>query len=429
MNFNINSVDSLVTEIQGLSGNTNDVNQLNNRLKQSEDIIRSQATTFASCLTRLDPALHSLGYLYILEACTAGPVPEAQANELVLSVIRFIDVCSAEQIRLVPNKFISVCKRLHEQVMNLGAPIRAVGPLLTAIRKIQQSSEHLTPLHPDFLQVCLLAKCYKTGYSILENDICEVDRPRDFFLYCYYGGMICIGQKRFAKALELFHNVVTAPMSTMNAIAVEAYKKYILVSLIHLRQFSTNLPKYTSSVAQRNLKNFSQPYIDLANCYSTGNVAELEAFVLANQDKFENGKNLGLVKQVVQSMHKRNIQRLTQTYLTLSLQDIANTAQINTPKEAEMRVLEMIEDGEIFATINQKDGMVRFLEDPEEYKTCEMIEHIDSSIQRIMKLSKKLKANDEFLSCDPLYLSKVGKERQRFDFDDFNGVPQKFNMS
>lgn len=26
--------------------------------------------------------------------------------------------------------------------------------------------------------------------------------------------------------------------------------------------------------------------------------------------------------------------------------------------------------------------MVRFLEDPEEYKTCEMIEHIDSSISR-----------------------------------------------
>ena len=26
--------------------------------------------------------------------------------------------------------------------------------------------------------------------------------------------------------------------------------------------------------------------------------------------------------------------------------------------------------------------MVRFLEDPEQYKTCEMIERIDSSIQR-----------------------------------------------
>lgn len=93
-----------------------------------------------------------------------------------------------------------------------------------------------------------------------------------------------------------------------------------------------------------------------------------------------------------------------------------------------MHVLEMIEDGEIYATINQKDGMVRFLEDPEEYKTCEMIEHIDSSISRIMKLSKKLTTMDESMACDPLYLSKVGRERQRFDFDDFDGVPQKFNL-
>ncbi|KAK1410046.1 hypothetical protein QVD17_36587 [Tagetes erecta] len=426
--MNVNSVDSLVTEIQGLSGSSQDLANLNNLLKQSEDVIRSQASTFASCLTRLDPSIHSLGYLYVLEACTASPVPVAQANELILPVVRFIDVCSVEQIRLASDKFISVCKRLHELVMTLNAPLRAVGPLLTAIHKIQPSPERLTPLHSDFLQVCLSSKCYKVGYSILEDDICEVDQPRDFFLYCYYGGMICIGQKRFSKALELFHKVVTAPMSTMNAIAVEAYKKYILVSLIYLRQFSANFPKYTSSVAQRNLKHLCQPYVELANSYTYGNISKLEEYVQTNQDKFENGNNLGLVKQVVSSMYKRNIQRLTQTYLTLSLQDIANTAQINTPKEAEMLVLEMIEDGEIYATINQKDGMVRFLEDPEQYKTCEMIEHIDSSIQRIMKLSKKLTAMDESMSCDPQYLSKVGRERQRFDFDDFDNVPQKFNL-
>lgn len=53
--------------------------------------------------------------------------------------------------------------------------------------------------------------------------------------------------------------------------------------------------------------------------------------------------NLGLVKQVVSSMYKRNIQRLTQTYLTLSLQDIANTVQLNSAKEAaEMHVLQMV---------------------------------------------------------------------------------------
>jgi hypothetical protein len=52
--------------------------------------------------------------------------------------------------------------------------------------------------------------------------------------------------------------------------------------------------------------------------------------------------NLGLVKQVLSSMYKRNIQRLTQTYLTLSLEDIASSVQLNTPKEAEMHVLRMV---------------------------------------------------------------------------------------
>ena len=78
--------------------------------------------------------------------------------------------------------------------------------------------------------------------------------------------MIFIGQKRFRKALDLLHDVhrfaalqfthncsslnivgvieqilislvvfqvLTAPMSSINALGVQAYKKYILVSLIH----------------------------------------------------------------------------------------------------------------------------------------------------------------------------------------------------
>lgn len=70
-----------------------------------------------------------------------------------------------------------------------------------------------------------------------------------------------------------------------------------------------------------------------------------------------------------------------------------------------------------------------------------------------MALSRKLTATDEQISCDQLYLSKVcltvfillsklpckilltnksdctqaGRERQRYDFDDFD-VPQKFNI-
>nr|KYP39818.1 COP9 signalosome complex subunit 3 [Cajanus cajan] len=421
-------LEALLAQIQGLSSTSSDINRLHTILKQADDSLRSESTRLSPILTQLDPSIHSLGFLYILEASMPAPVTKTQAETVVPIVTRFIGACSTEQIRLAPDKFLSVCRKLKDQVMLLEAPIRGVAPLFTALRKLQVSVEHLTPLHSDFLLLCLLAKCYKTGLSLLDDDVFEVDQPRDLFLYCYYGGMICIGQKRFQKALDLLHNVVTAPMSTINAIAVEAYKKYILVSLIRHGQFSTSLPKYSSSAAQRNLKNFCQPYVELANSYGTGKIAELEAYVKTNAEKFESDNNLGLVKQVVSSMYKRNIQRLTQTYLTLSLQDIATTVQLNSPKEAEMHVLQMvIQDGEIYATINQKDGMVRFLEDPEQYKTCEMIEHIDSSIQRIMALSRKLTAMDEQISCDQLYLSKAGRERQRYDFDDFD-VPQKFNI-
>ncbi|CAI0457522.1 unnamed protein product [Linum tenue] len=380
----MNAVETLVTQIQGLSGSPNDVVALHAHLNKVDEALRGESARLLPFLDQIDPSIHSLGYLYLLDACTSGPVSKELAANLVLITSRFITSCSTEQIRLAPEKFTGMCKRFKDQVLLIEAPMRGVAPLLVAVRKVQPSSEHLTSLHPDFLQLCLLAKCYKTGLSLLEDDIFEVTQPRDLFLYCYYGGMICIGQKHFQKALELLHNVVTAPMTSINAIAVEAYKKYALVSLIDNGQFSPGLPKYASSSAQRNLKNFCQD------------------------------NNLGLVKQVVSSMYKRNIQRLTQTYLTLSLQDIANTVQLNSAKEAEMHVLQMvvlpIQDGEIFATINQKDGMVRFLEDPEQYKSSGVIERIDSSIQRLMTLSKKLTNMDEQMSCDSLYLAKVNSK-------------------
>lgn len=427
MNLNLNSVETLVAQIQGLSGSTGDLTHLLSLLKQSDDLLHSESTRLDPILAQLDPCHHSLGYLYVLEAHTSGLISKEQARDLVLPVANFILECDAEQIRLAPDKFISVCKRFKDYVGLLEAPMRGVAPLLTAVKKLRPSPERLTTLHADFLQLCLLAKCYKAGFRILEDDVFEIDQPKDLYLYCYYGGMICIGLKRYPKALELLHNVVTAPMSTLSAIAVEAYKKYILVSLIHLGQFSTTLPKYASTVAQR-LKNFSQLYIDLVSCYGNGTISELEVYIQANTEKFESDHNLGLVKQVLSSMYKRNIQRLTQTYLTLSLEDIAKTVELSSPREAEMHVLQMIQDGEIYATINQKDGMVRFLEDPEQYKTCEMIERIDFSIQRMMRLSKKLTAVDELISCDSQYLGKAGKERQRFDFDDFDSVPQRFNI-
>nr|XP_043618122.1 uncharacterized protein LOC122589866 [Erigeron canadensis] len=61
----------------------------------------------------------------------------------------------------------------------------------------------------------------------------------------------------------------------------------IVTSKMQLK-FSRSLPKYTSSVAQRSLKGYCVPYIEVANIYTIGDVSELGAFVQANHEKFEN---------------------------------------------------------------------------------------------------------------------------------------------
>ena len=73
---------------------------------------------------------------------------------------------------------------------------------------------------------------------------------------------------------------------------------------------------------------------------------------------------------------KRNVQRLTQTYLTLSLTDIAAAVHLQGgAAEAERIVVRMIEDGEIFASVSQRDGMVSFHEiAADQYSSAEMAE-------------------------------------------------------
>ena len=51
---------------------------------------------------------------------------------------------------------------------------------------------------------------------------------------------------------------------------------------------------------------------------------------------------------------------MTKTFITLSLADMATKVKLPSAKEAEAYMLNMIRDGEIFATINQKDGKLLY---------------------------------------------------------------------
>lgn len=141
-------------------------------------------------------------------------------------------------------------------------------------------------------QLCLLAKCFKPALPFLEldmMDICKENGAYDakhFLCYYYYGGMIYTGLKNFERALYFYEQVpssdlssrlpqpvncfllrcvhnpasvmsllqaITTPAMAVSHIMLEAYKKYILVSLI-LHGKVQPLPKYTSQIVGRFIK-------------------------------------------------------------------------------------------------------------------------------------------------------------------------------
>lgn len=61
----------------------------------------------------------------------------------------------------------------------------------------------------------------------------------------------------------------------------------------------------------------------------------------------------------------------------------------------------MVKTGEIFATVNQKDGMVVFRDNPQKYNTPEMFSNIQSDISQIMELNKQIVKMEEQIKLNP----------------------------
>lgn len=421
-------MDDLLHSIVGLSGSAADLNQLQTILKQADNMLHANAGILGAVVQNLDPVQHSLGLMYILNAQGRTLLGQQRDPSFTDNVARFLRVCSASQIKLAPEVFCHLCRTFKDNLVASGNPRAGVLPLRDALRKVQPSKEHLSPVHADFMQLCLLSKCYNAATSVLDDDVYNVDphetflTPTDFYLYCYYGGMVCIGRKSYCKALDLFLQGLTAPAVLVNAITVATYKKYVLVSLLHAGQLSP-LPKFTAARVKQVVEQECRAYHELATAFTSHNVQKLHSSVEQLQPTFTTDNNMGLVKQVVQCFVKNNIQRLTQTFLTLSLQDIATNTGLPNAQQAELYILRMIEAGEIHAQISEKDGMVHFLEDPEQFSNAAIATRIDQHIQQCKKLADKMQTVHDMVSCDRQYLNKItAKERARYDpAEDFSG--------
>ncbi|XP_015358945.1 COP9 signalosome complex subunit 3 isoform X2 [Marmota monax] len=389
------ALEQFVNSVRQLSAQ-GQMTQLCELINKSGELLAKNLSHLDTVLGALDVQEHSLGVLAVLFVKFSMPsVPDFET--LFSQVQLFISTCNGEHIRYATDTFAGLCHQLTNALVE---------------RK----------------QLCLLAKCFKPALPYLDvdmMDICKENGAYDakhFLCYYYYGGMIYTGLKNFERALYFYEQAITTPAMAVSHIMLESYKKYILVSLILLGKVQ-QLPKYTSQIVGRFIKPLSNAYHELAQVYSTNNPSELRNLVNKHSETFTRDNNMGLVKQCLSSLYKKNIQRLTKTFLTLSLQDMASRVQLSGPQEAEKYVLHMIEDGEIFASINQKDGMVSFHDNPEKYNNPAMLHNIDQEMLKCIELDERLKAMDQEITVNPQFVQKSMGSQE----DDSGNKPSSYS--
>ena len=370
---------------------------------------------------------------------------EDQERFFVDTSREFLLSCDASQVQLAPEKFAEICRKFTELMVAKGRARIAIAPLRSAVQRSRPSPNALTPAHPLLLQCCLLGKfyglaedhLYPQGTMRAQFKCLDVVDPKttglvvkDFFLYCYYGGMTLVGLKRYSEALDFFLRAFAVPATQVSAIVVASYKKYLLVSLLLHGQgekppslypsisvcvgvcasrktdlFFLNrfvvlsvcpIPEYTSQVVQRSIGSWCSEYLEVAKAFSTYEVGKLEQALEKHRSVLEADKNFGLGKQLIPSLSKRVIQRLTQTYLTLSLDDLAVKGGV---VDAQAVLLEMIEKGEIHAKISQKDKMVAFPEDGDA-----RVRDLSGGIDLAIDLGAEVESLDESLMTNRTFL-------------------------
>ena len=110
-----------------------------------------------------------------------------------------------------PKKIVAICcRRYCDFLVDNKQAILGVKIMRNLIKSIRDSSESLTPIHPLFIQLCLVSKCYNYALETLSEEIYDVNPEktgvgyRDLLLYYYYGGLVYTGLKKFKQALQFF---------------------------------------------------------------------------------------------------------------------------------------------------------------------------------------------------------------------------------
>ncbi|KAH9886665.1 hypothetical protein C8Q73DRAFT_714825 [Cubamyces lactineus] len=374
--------------------------------KESRDtILASTLSSGQDPLSVLDPQSNTLGYLYILSArlhSSLAPTP-------TLSIIEeFCSQFDPVQARFAPERVTLLAKGIVRASESSNNAKYALASLYSLITRYPPDLSYLTTLHAIFLKTCVATRHFTTALPVLAVPITSVDTSlsdlhyNDNLVYHYAGGIALGALKRWREAEEFFEICVSAPAQVPAAIQLEAYKKLVLVQLIQYGETSSP-PKYTHPALGRQLK--ASPYGAFVKMYP-GRLDTLRSFVSKEQELFNQERNTGLINQAIDRAPVWLIKKLTATYLTLGLADIGREVGIQSEEDIRAIILDMIDAGEINATISA-DDTVTFADLVPQFSK----EELDRLVVQAQEHNRVLAKVERTINASKEYLTKALKHK------------------
>eukprot|EP00753_Platysulcus_tardus_P021316 PLAT8818.1.p1 GENE.PLAT8818.1~~PLAT8818.1.p1 ORF type:complete len:444 (+),score=228.73 PLAT8818.1:33-1364(+) len=400
------SLSTVISQIVSCDGD-DDLGALQRSLVGMKDRLAKKERLLQDAFPQLDVEKHTLGALLLLYAKCEDKADVSAFRTLARKVLL---TGNSAQLAMARRQLSAVCRAYLTACQAAGEVKAAVKPLRRAVASLGVV-ETVTPVHVDFMQACLLSKCYHVAAAVAGEDMFTVDpadsglTTTDLLRYFLYAAMVNIGLQRLETALTQLTVVVSAPAAVVSAVQIAAWKKRVLVSLI-LRGTVIELPKYTAMCVTMSRESGSE-YNRLAEAFASPSAEMLRMVATECEAAFVADRNLGLVKQVLRAHVRRGVQRLTDTYVTLSLDDIASTVGLAGGKEVEALVLDMIVSGDVHAHIDKRNGMVAFSEAADTYDGIATMHTLQKHVGEAMLLEERLRAVDEDISSSFTYLHRV----------------------
>lgn len=334
----------------------------------------------------------------------------------------------------------------------------------------------LTPIHVYLLRAYILGDFMRPARELLRRSVLEVDplgttlTSEEFLLYFLYAARVHATLSDWRACLDALRACITFPALITSAIQVDAYKMFVLVSLIHTGSVP-DLPTSTSPIVARTIARVrlhpsplrsarlfpfgfpSPPFspsffilVILCTCrrglVRTTQLAgpavadvrvafadarssdALVAALTAHREALVRDCLFGLSEHLPGSWLRHRISRLTNTFVTLTLREIAEICGLRSAADAEAELLRMMEEGRIEAVIDAREGRVSFGGDADAHGFDDIatMRRLESLLGKTAALAAGISRVEESLVRDVKYHAGAAHSSSRRD----EGLPTEF---